>query len=100
MKKLDKNTNKYLMAIKIALEEEIDFCNVLKSAIYKYDAKKLIGLLTAQYFSSCVNYENTFGKLSENSEAAWVLFYAIKHWDELKEKGKKYYEEKKEKFQK
>ena len=96
--------NKPPMSVKISVEKEILFGDVLSDIIEKYDCKRVLSLLASKYiyqsamcespFSALLKNKKQIDKLCENSEAFWVLVYAIDNWDELKEKGKKYCEEK------
>lgn len=95
------------MMITIKIEQEIELVNLLYQAIDKYDAKPIIKQLAANYYMNSAMVESPISgflmskekvdKIIENAEAAWVLMYAVNHWDELKEKGKKYLQELKEK---
>ena len=91
------------MMVKVTVDQPVSVCNVLFSAVEAYSAKSVI----KQLFSNClmesaystspllgmISNEKETNKLVENAEAADVLSYVVKHWDELQKLGKKEIEE-------
>ena len=90
------------MTVKIEKPQDIKVNEVLYAAMEKYGPSPIV----KQLWSNCLMesaYSNSplIGFIStkkhtqmslDNTDAANVLYYTIKHWDELKEKGKEEFE--------
>ena len=87
------------MTVKVKVEQPVSVAGVLSDAIVSYSAKTLVkqiflnclddsSISTSPLLGIIISKKET-DKLIENAEAAQAIYYLIKHWDELKEKGKK-----------
>lgn len=90
--------------VKVSVEKEVPFHHLLHEAIMRHSAKRIVcrafdiclfnsSISESPILLALTRNKKEIDKLVENTEASYVLGYAIKHWDDLKELGKKQFED-------
>jgi len=106
-KVVKKKKNGHGMVIRMETPQVLQVNHVLYAAMEKYGAKPIVKqlwancLMESAYSNSpligMISSKNETKKLIDNAEAANVLYYVVKHWDELKAKGKEEFQKGREK---
>jgi hypothetical protein len=102
-KKVRANKPKKKMMVKFETMHQVELGGLIQQAIEEYGVQpilKQMGGICLMYsamaenpISGMLKSDKEIDKLCENSESAWVIMYVINHWNEMKEKGKTYYQE-------